>query len=1057
MNKLFLLVVVGIFLIGNLSAFEFDNSLSYSEDKMTATIINACIPLTEFCFGDKIGEATLTSHSSPTEVKHVIEGKDRAVMWYDFNFTNEYPDGLGTVEFTNLDNGKIVNKDYYFAEATYRDVSVYDYEEVCKANENNTKLQVCSNQVSGSHLEKQFDKWIKLDTTNIPSGIKRVALITDVNKGDLIDGVWTIAGKEIREHAVWDASWDTGLVAYYNMTGKLEDVFGGDRNLTLGTASALQFINNATTESNSSFFIDDTNTAIANVSRQEFFGLNGTANQNFTITGWIKFNNQNPTRGYILSKGAGNGWTFSYATSAIDGFDLAGLTNGSFVTGNISVNKTIYNFFAITRNDTAVKFWFNSTVIKSQMITANPLTTGNENLLQFGGNSDSFGATNTHDGYIDEVGFWNRTLSDSEISGLYNSGARITRSVQTADSSPTVTLNSPLNNTNFSKSEIFLNATATDDFIIHNVTIWFNGTTTNTTTNDVTNASNVTLQLNLSDGTYNWTAFAYDNSSQRTNASTFFFTIDSTAPLINVTTPRDSILYHRLDNNLSLNWSVADTNLQACWFNYNLINTTVTCGDNNYSFAPVLDYQNITFYANDTYGNVGSNLTTWNYGILEINQSFRNRTIESSLEYFNISVRTNGSSITIATLMYNITNGSGSINSQGSNNYFITASVTVPNVDALNNVSFYWDLTTSTSLRVNTTTRNQTVVALSLSNCTTNSILFLNYTLIDEETQNIINGSFFNSTIEVELNLYPSLTGNAILNFSANFSNFGFSNNTRFCLANDLGSSTFYLDVLTRYDGDLYAGEIHNIQKATTTNSSLPIRTTLFDLLDADTTEFLITFKDTNLLPVEDALINVQRKYIPEALFKNVEIPKTDVSGQTEAHLDRDSIIYTFLVVKNGVILGTFNNVVIQCQDIVIGRCEINLNALSSITPIQNFNQYGEITASTSFDKNTRTITAIFTTTDGSAKTVLLNATKYDAFGNSSVCFQSLTATSGTLTCAVPSSYGNLTIVSKLFVNGKLAVQEIFTQSADPFQSIGQSNVGVFVLYNEVSFKVFFG
>ena len=35
---------------------------------------------------------------------------------------------------------------------------------------------------------------------------------------------------------------------------------------------------------------------------------------------------------------------------------------------------------------------------------------------------DIWDTTNAFNGYIDEIGIWNRTLNDTEISWLYNSG-----------------------------------------------------------------------------------------------------------------------------------------------------------------------------------------------------------------------------------------------------------------------------------------------------------------------------------------------------------------------------------------------------------------------------------------------------------------------------------------------------------------------------------------------------------------------------------------------------------------------------------------------------------
>ena len=67
---------------------------------------------------------------------------------------------------------------------------------------------------------------------------------------------------------------------------------------------------------------------------------------------------------------------------------------------------------------------------------------------------------------------------------------------------------------------------------------------------------------------------------------------------------------------------------------------------------------------------------------------------------------------------------------------------------------------------------------------------------------------------------------------------------------------------------------------------------TLFDLNLSDSTEFQLTFTGDDYLPLEDALIFIDRQYIAENTFKTVELPLTDSNGQTILHLVRNEVIY---------------------------------------------------------------------------------------------------------------------------------------------------------------------
>jgi len=213
----------------------------------------------------------------------------------------------------------------------------------------------------------------------------------------------------------------------------------------------------------------------------------------------------------------------------------------------------------------------------------------------------------------------------------------------------------------------------------------------------------------------------------------------------------------------------------------------------------------------------------------------------------------------------------------------------------------------------------------------------------------------------------------------------------------------------------------------------------LYDLLTADSTPFLITFKGDDFLTVDNALINIQRQYVSDGLFRSVEIPKTDASGQAVAHLVADEVVYTIIVSKDGIVLGTFNNVVAICDDVVALDCIINLNVASATLSIDDFSQTGGISYNIGFNEDTKTITTIFTTTDGSTKTVLLNATKYDRFGNTTICSDILTSSAGTLTCTIPDSFGNVTVISKLFSDGEEVKTNMFRITETMAEAFGES------------------
>jgi len=520
------------------------------------------------------------------------------------------------------------------------------------------------------------------------------------------------------------------------------------------------------------------------------------------------------------------------------------------------------------------------------------------------------------------------------------------------------------------------------------------------------------------------------NNFNLTNATIHLY--NSSSDLINTTT---NILTGNDTNltsfNLSFEVGVHQWNVLGC--EDNLTSTTCSFAEANFTFERTVFTEN--------------------------SQTFNATTIEGSLEGFTINVTYNNDAFTNidAILSYNGSNFTSTQSGSGATVTF-TTQIGVPLVTSQTNFSFNWTITVSNSTFIastRSTTNNQTVNNLNIDDCSSFGILLANYSLLDEETQDTLNVSLFNSSVEVDLRIFSKDSSHltAVINFTGNFSE---NSNPQICLENDIANSEYEIDIQTRYLADDYAKEFHNIRNATLTNSSLPIQISLFDLLLTDTTEFLITFKDDTFLPIENALLDIQRKYVNEGVFKTVEAPLTDENGQALTHLDRDGVIYQIIVTKDRQTLAIFDNIAVVCQDVIIGDCDINLNALSTVKTLSTLEDVGNISLSFTFNDTARVVTMTFVTTDGLSKTISLNSTKFDRFGNETVCTDILTSTSGTLSCTIPDSFGNVTVISEVFVNGNRVSQKYFTIAADIFGEFGQSNIGGLLLVLIITIPLMF-
>ncbi len=677
---------------------------------------------------------------------------------------------------------------------------------------------------------------------------------------------------------------------------------------------------------------------------------------------------------------------------------------------------------------------------KVQRFTSTTAATGSAiSDMAFGSSLGSDGGswTATH------IEAYNRVLTSAEINASYDRTTSLGTEELFPTAIPIITVNSPINITYNVPINHTLTATSSTDEIS---SCWFSvdlGLTNTTMKNSTIDIYNYTEPSTFPDGGYLGQYWCNNSLGEITNENVSF-AMDSTNPEVNVTAPI-FVDYQLTSRNLTVNWTVSDLFLDSCWgsFDGGENNISLTCADQNISRnITSVNNDTFTFWANDTVGNVGKANRTWIYRIFEVQQTFSAFTIGGSTETFvNNIFLGSGEIITEINFNYNGTDESVSYSNVGGNEYNLSSTFIIPPVSTAINISFFWKIDL-VSGQINTSINNQTIKVIAIDDCSTYSTLLFNYTLIDEETQApIVNVSANETVIELDIEIFDAAETIRVLNFSKKYDNI---NPVRVCLNINLTEATAYsVDSTARYSAANYSIEYYNIQNFLIKNSTIPQNINLFDLKLADATEFQITFKDSNFVTVENALVQINRQYLSEGLFKTVEIPKTDSNGQTVAHLVEKDIVYNIVVLKDGEILGTFSNVIAFCEDVLIGSCFIPLNAL--VKGEVSFDYDDEIELFYDFDYNetSRNLIFDFTTTDGSVKNVTLSAIKFDKLGNTSVCDGFLISSGGSIFCPVPISVGNESIIVSIFVDGDLKITN-YIQAGREFD-IGDS--GYFLMF----------
>lgn len=731
--------------------------------------------------------------------------------------------------------------------------------------------------------------------------------------------------------ASWTSNLNDGLVVYYNMNSTVNTFNPTIYNLTVGEGTP-NFVSNGKIGYAGNTSGTDNWHVVEKIPDTTLDMVDGV---NYTLHFWV-----NTTSGvfeqYPIDKGevVANGYRVQLRMHSDKKANF--LSPYGSVLSNSTITQHQYHALGVTIDD-QVCLWFDG--VKENCVLRNGTSTGNNKNF-----SISRIDTNALYGNIDEVSFYNRSLSDSEMGQLYNSGDGVTYSPSGA-SNLTINLNAPENNTLvIAGSNVLFNASVSstlNDFV--NTTIYFN---------DVINT------------TYDLTGTL--------NESIFNLTVD------------DSIQ----------NWSI-----EVC---------------NNYPDCSISEVRKIRVQK----------------AIID-NITYVNETIEYSHELFTVNLTTlTDTSLTSANLIYNGIPYFATIDNSNAPNYVVSRNLEIPGVSANSNITFYWNFILTEGV-FNTTTNNQTVINFDTDNCSSYSNAIFNFTMYDEELQTLLS----DTTMEIATNIYNLNRSTLISNISGSYS----SNPVSICINNNLNtdSSIYSVDVVVGYKTPNHANEYYNVINYTLSNSSTLQDIRLYDLNLSDSTEFQLTFTGDDYLPVEGALVYIDRQYISENTFKTVELPLTDSNGQTIIHLVRNDIVYNIRIMKDGVVVGTFNNLVAYCEDYTVGDCKINLNSADSNPDLFNYNdQLGLIFSSPTYDETNNRVTFSYISSDGSSKVVFMNITRDNIVGNRSVCNTTTTGGSGTLICNLPTVQdSNLRV--DIYSDGELVLTKAFTLSGTNYGDAG--------------------
>ncbi len=804
------------------------------------------------------GTAELKSHPSVNYVKKVGAGK-QVVMWYDFNFVELYKNGLGEPEFVDVRTGKKVERDWryvYWGNETY-EVPVYSCQ--IKTSVNGTEYEDC---VQTGTETKTREAWLPYNSRDIPKGKIRIGIEVEVKVNDYIDGKWIVGGKKIDRHA----SWEEAVV----------DAHGID--LDLGDSQTRRtgvLIYTKTGEYEKLLLTDVNLGGDSEATNCSLYTLGNTHLTSASVSGFVaSFSYELSNATYYRLECHNNGASY-FEDRAVASYPIVG-TNIDYISGSRDgVNNdtaAVYNIVSITtaRGPIPMKIIlfspgnntnFTTSTINFSANVSDPTSLGIENVTieVWNTDTDTLAFSETNSSGTEGVYNWTANLDDGNYNwtvyavdgtnfDTWESDTRVFK----IDTAPVISVTSPTSNTNYSTSNIWFNATSSlsvDYWIIN-----YNGT--NITIDD---QSGTTLNelLSVEDGTYNLTIYA--NNSETgvwgVNDSVKNFMVDVTPPSVSVTYPNETIDFHGLNTNLSLNWTVSDDHLDSCWFEWNGINTSVNCNDNHTTFNITTgEVKSLTFYANDTFGNINSDTVTWDYKIFFNEFTYNSTAYETADESYLLNI-TEGGLLSSVKMNYNGTNYTMTPSSG-----LYVYSKTIPSEwIGDNNITFYY--TYSEELIEHPHNYTQTVSSISLTVKANSSSCPAGYPYYNITFKNENNLSAISAS-----NGLTSLTyylGSGSVNKTLTSSNS--TENPNYLLCFSPQTRTLHVeDFIFKYEANNYPLRTYSINELTLTNSTTNLTLYLLSINDGLYVSFF--FVDQGGSPIEGVSATISREISGETI-----------------------------------------------------------------------------------------------------------------------------------------------------------------------------------------------
>ncbi len=414
-------------------------------------------------------------------------------------------------------------------------------------------------------------------------------------------------------------------------------------------------------------------------------------------------------------------------------------------------------------------------------------------------------------------------------------------------------------------------------------------------------------------------------------------------------------------------------------------------------------------------------------------EGFTGNVFETDSNRFEINITTIESILSVtANLVYNNTDTfQGTVNCDGGVcNIFRNADIPLVTSGGSQNKSFFWEINVfdgTNTISSNSTANEQNVSRVFFESCgSTVDTLSLNFTAFDEQTSERISPFF----IAGEFDFWLGGGGKK--------RQFSFSNQTsideEICIFPQ--DRNFTIDDTIEYN-DVINSSVYNTRNYYFQNSivnNLTQHIPLFLLGVDDSTTFILKVQDTNLLPIPNALINIQRFNVGTGNFTTVQIARTDDNGQTVGFFKTETVDYRFIITKNGKTLLTTG-----IQKVVPESAPFTLIFTvgeDEGAPWLRFEDLPDLTKTLVFNRSTSIVAFTYVDSSGSFSNARLLVRLQNLSGvGTTICDVNSSLTSAILNCDTGNVTGTYTASGFITRGSDIFLVEQITFSIQSFSS----------------------